>query len=124
MAEIGHLREFSPISSDWSIFKARLLNYFAANGIKEEKDEDRMKAILLNTCDEEAYKLIFDLVSPEKSEQRTFGQLIKVFDEYFKPQQSAFALRYKFYAARKEYGETATQWAGRLRRLVIPYAIK
>lgn len=98
MAEsiVGHLREFSLQSSDWTIFKARLENYFVANGIKQETDAAKMRAILLNVLDEDAYQLVFDLVSPAKPEDKTYKQLLEIFGNYFKPQQSPFAARYKF----------------------------
>lgn len=120
MAEtFGHLREFSLRKSDWSIFKARLENYFVANGIKSEADGDKKRAILLNVLDEEAYQLIFDLVSPDKPEGKTYDQLVGALDKHFKPQHSPLAARYKFYAARKEPGETAREWAARLRGLAV-----
>lgn len=118
-ANIGHLREFYLKNSDWSIFKARLENYFAANDIKRATQESKMKAILLNCLDQDAYKLIFDLVSPEKPEEKSYEQLIQVFNEHFKCQQSPFAARFLFYSSRKEDGETVAQWAARLRGLAV-----
>ncbi|KAK9704549.1 hypothetical protein QE152_g27785 [Popillia japonica] len=53
---IGNLREFSVKDSDWSIFKARLEQYFIANEITEAEIK---RALLLNSCDEEAYRLIY-----------------------------------------------------------------
>lgn len=102
---LGRLHEFSLKSSDWSIFKARLENYFAANGIKVENSEKR-RAILLNVLDEDAYQLVYNLVSPKKPEAKTYADLVKTLDTHFKPQQSTFASRFKFYAAVKEPNET------------------
>lgn len=116
---VGHLREFALKTSDWTIFKARLENFFAANGIKIDTDADKMRAILLNALDEDAYQLIFDLVSPAKPEEKTYKQIVEVFNGYFKPQQSPFAARYKFYSAQKEHTESAAEWAARLRGLAV-----
>lgn len=115
---VGHLREFSLHKSDWTIFKARLENYFSANDITMENGKKR-RAILLNILDEDAYQLVFDLVSPEKPENKTYPQLVTVFDNHFKIQQSAFAARMKFYSAKKESNETVNQWAARLRGLAV-----
>ncbi|KAF6213787.1 hypothetical protein GE061_011509 [Apolygus lucorum] len=54
---VGRLREFTP-ANDWTIAKPRMNNFFEANGIK--KDE-RKRALMLNSLDESAYKLITGL---------------------------------------------------------------
>ncbi|XP_071056467.1 uncharacterized protein [Onthophagus taurus] len=120
MAEVivGHLREFTLRNSDWSIFLPRLESYFTANNIGEDKAKKK-RAILLNILDEDAYKLLFDLVSPEKPEDKTYPDLVAVLSSHFQPQKSAFAARYQFYSAKKEVAETAKQWAARLRGLAV-----
>ncbi|KAG5899671.1 hypothetical protein JTB14_015161 [Gonioctena quinquepunctata] len=110
MEEIGHLREFSLRSSEWSIFKPRLMSHFSANGIKEDTGSKKMRAILLNTCDEAAFKLIFDLVSPSKPEDKTSAQLAAIFDWYF----SIVHLPYDTNPIQPGRS-TTNQWAGRLR---------
>uniref|UniRef100_A0A6P7GYL3 Uncharacterized protein LOC114343882 n=1 Tax=Diabrotica virgifera virgifera TaxID=50390 RepID=A0A6P7GYL3_DIAVI len=115
----GQLREFCLKSSDWSIFKARLGNYFAVNGIKVNTDVEKMRAILLNALDENAYQLIFGLVSPEKPEEKTYNQFLATLYGYFKPQQSPFATRFKFYSAQKDVIESASEWAARLGGLAV-----
>lgn len=116
---IGHLREFSLKNCDWTIFKARLENYFTANGIKSATHAEKMRAVFLNVLDEDAYQLVFDMVSPDKPEGKKYEELIQVFDQFFKPQQSPLAARYKFYSARKEPTETASEWEARLRGLAV-----
>ena len=120
MAEIiGHLREFSLSNSDWTIFKARLEKYFTANGITSATHAEKMRAVFLNVLDENAYQLMYDMVSPEKPENKNYEELIQVFDQYFKPQQNPLAARYKFYNARKDPTETASEWEARLRGLAV-----
>lgn len=111
---MGKLREFSAKDSDWSIFRARLEQYFIANGITEETVK---RALLLNACDEDAYRLIFSLCVPEKAENKNYKDLVQLFDKHFKTTTSAFAARHKFYGASKSRVETVAEWAARLRNL-------
>ncbi|XP_044755016.1 uncharacterized protein LOC123313970 [Coccinella septempunctata] len=111
-SNIGHLREFDPAISEWSIFKRRIDNYFVANTITDEK---RKGAILLNVLSEEAYKLVFNMCLPEEPETKTYKVLSDLLTNHFKPSESVFAARYKFYTAKKGSTETAKEWAARLR---------
>lgn len=114
---VGHLREFDPLNSDWSIYKRRNENYFSANEIK---DAVRKRAILLNLLSEDAYKLVFDLCLPEEPEKKGYDVLVKLITEHFKPPSSIFAARYKFYRAVKTQNENSREWAARLRSLASP----
>lgn len=111
---VGHLREFDPLSSDWIIYKARLEQYFLANQIC---DDVRKRAILLNCCSENAYKLIFNLCVPEKPEDVNYSTLLEYFDKHFVPVTSQFPARYNFYMARKIPTETIAEWSARIRNL-------
>ncbi|KAJ8977378.1 hypothetical protein NQ317_015493 [Molorchus minor] len=83
---IGHLQEFDPANSDWSVFKRRIDNYFVANNITDDK---RKGAILLNVLNEEAYKLLYNLCLPEDPERKKYSELIPLLSEYFKPMEKA-----------------------------------
>ena len=111
---VGQLREFS-LSTDWSIFKARLQNYFEANEVKAE----RKRAILLNTFTEDAYKLIHDLSMPVKPEAKTYEELIAIFDGHFSIQVPIFANRMEFYNARMMEEEAVQEWCARIRGLAV-----
>lgn len=81
---IGQLREFQLNITDWNIYKARLKNYFSANNLT---DAEKKRAIFLNMLDEESYKIIFNICSPELPEEKTFDALIQLFDKYFQPKK-------------------------------------
>lgn len=113
----GQLREFT-LKDDWSVYKARMEQYFIANGVPVDTNTSQVRrAILLNCCDEEAYKLLFDLCVPQIPEEKTYIQLVNIFDEQFKKVASVYAERYKFYNACKSSHETVLQWAARVRNL-------
>lgn len=111
---IGNLREFSAKDSDWSIFSARLEKYFIVNNIT---DDPVKRALLLNACDEDAYRLIYSLCVPVTPEKKEFKDLIGCFDKHFKTTVSGFAARHKFYSSGKNRAESVSEWAARVRSL-------
>ncbi|XP_044751933.1 uncharacterized protein LOC123311883 [Coccinella septempunctata] len=114
---VGHLREFDPENSEWSIFKKRLQSYFVANQIE---DENRKSAILLNILSEDAYRLLYNLCIPDEPESKTYKDLAERLTEYYKPSGSIFGARFKFYNARKSQNESPKEWAARLKSLAAP----
>ncbi|KAG5871961.1 hypothetical protein JTB14_027988 [Gonioctena quinquepunctata] len=72
MANLGHIREFDPHTSDWTIFIRGLDNYFVVNGIT---DNIKQRTILLNALSEEAYRLIHNLAFPNKPEEKEYADL-------------------------------------------------
>lgn len=110
----GQLREFNPHISDWSIYKRRMDNYFIVNKIS---DGSMKRAMLLNALSEEAYQLIYNLCMPVVPEDKSFDELIKLFNQHYKSSESVFLSRSKFYESKKVPEENAQEWAARLRSL-------
>lgn len=111
----GHVQEFIPAESDWSVYKRRLQNYFSANEIV---NDDRKRAILLSLLNEDAYKLIYNMCLPAEPEDKSYSDIVKLMDNHFKPVISVFACREKFFEARKMTQESPKEFAARLRSLV------
>ncbi|XP_044762050.1 uncharacterized protein LOC123322316 [Coccinella septempunctata] len=111
--KLGALREYD-IHSDWTIYNRRLESYFKANGIE---DDEKKRAILLNSLNEEAYKLMYNLCMPVVPENKQYNELTSIFDEHFKSSLSPFAARYKFYNSAMDAHETVANWAARVRSL-------
>lgn len=74
-------------------------------------------AVLLTHLTEETYRLVRNLLYPRIIEDATFDELVSVLDAHFTPKRSSFADRAKFYEACKGEGESAEEWAARLRGL-------
>ncbi|KAG5884697.1 hypothetical protein JTB14_013709 [Gonioctena quinquepunctata] len=108
MANLGHIREFE------TIFIRILDNYFIVNGIT---DNTKKLAILLNALSEEAYRLIYNLASPNKPGEKEYADLTKLFNDHFKDSESVLAYRYEFYNATKYSQESSSEWAARVRSL-------
>ncbi|KOB57463.1 reverse transcriptase, partial [Operophtera brumata] len=75
--------------------------------------------MLLTHLSDESYRLVRNLVHPDKLEERTYSELVKVLNGHFTPKRSTFADRAKFYEAIKSDGETIEEWAARLRGLAV-----
>lgn len=114
MENVGHLKEFDPANSDWSIYKRRVSNYFVANSITSGT---RKAAILLNVLSEDAYKLLYNLCVPVEPEKKSFDDLVSILSDYFKPSLTVFGARYKFYHAEMSATESPREWAARLKQL-------
>ncbi|KAJ8964361.1 hypothetical protein NQ314_004972 [Rhamnusium bicolor] len=110
---MGTIHEFKGNQSDWSIFKVQLEQYFIANNIKDAKVQ---RALLLNACDEEAYRLIYSLCVPNAPE-KTYQEILTICNKHFKSTSRPFMARYKFYSAVKHPDVSVKDWAARLRSL-------
>lgn len=111
---IGLINEFDHNRNDFSIFEARLEQFFIANDIK---DPTRKRAVLLNYLAEDTYKLIKSLCVPNNPESKSYDDLVSLLKKHLTPVRAYYAARFKFYNARKESQETVNEWAARVRSL-------
>ncbi|KAJ8910316.1 hypothetical protein NQ315_012237 [Exocentrus adspersus] len=82
-------------------------------------DEERKKAILLNTLSEDCYILLRNLCVPELPETKTHDQLVTLLVEHFAPVESYFSERLKFYTARRNVNESISEWEARVKSLAV-----
>ena len=68
---IGAMEPFSVGTTDWSTYYDRVEQYFAANNVAE----DRQVATFLTLIGGLTYKLLADLVSPDKPKAKTLKEL-------------------------------------------------
>ncbi|KAF6207855.1 hypothetical protein GE061_016304 [Apolygus lucorum] len=109
---IGTLHSFSPKVNQWKIAKPRMVSFFKANSIE---DEERKSSLFLNSLDEEGHRLIANLSVPKSPEEKTYKELIELFDKYFLPRESVFLASYKIVNATQEQNDALNEWLGRLR---------
>lgn len=74
---------------------------------------------MLNALCDSAFALISDLCVPAKPEEKSFDELIQLFESHFQPQRAVFAEREAFYTASKDVHESCNEWAARVRRLAM-----
>lgn len=110
---IGILNPFDYKSTEWSIFKCRLVQFLKVNKV----EETCKSAILITHLSDETYRLVRNLAYPKEVDELSFSQLVNLLDSHFKQRQTSFADRAKFYGAVRSPGESLGDWAARLRGL-------
>ncbi|CAG9820980.1 unnamed protein product [Phaedon cochleariae] len=79
------------------------------------------RAVLLNGLSEETFKLLDDLVLPEKAETTAYEDLIKQLDGYFSQEKLVLAERFNFYSAKKGKTESYSEYLARLNKGLAVY---
>ncbi|CAH0553559.1 unnamed protein product [Brassicogethes aeneus] len=88
--------------------------FFLANGIKEDQ---RKRAILLNSMTDDTFILLRNLCVPDAPEKMTSEKLMESLSKHCTPVESYFTVRLKFYGAKRGDEENVADWAARVRSL-------
>jgi len=115
MANENAKLEFSLGKDDWEIFVDRLEILFTAKDIKDEKKA----AVMLTRFDEDAFKLIKNLCTPNKPAEKSYAELKKIMSNHLAPVPSEVMERCKFNQARQENQESVAEFAARLKKLSL-----
>lgn len=67
-------------TSDCSVFSERLNQFLNSNNIS---DENKKRAILLNTLSEECYVMVRNLCVPDLPSEKSFEDLLKILQGHF-----------------------------------------
>lgn len=111
---IGTLSAFDVKEQTWEEYCEILEQFFEANGID---DGDKQRAILISVVGPATYKLIRNLVSPDKPSSKTYSELKTLMKEHFNPKPSEIVQRYKFDSRSRQSTETVSAYVAELRRL-------
>ena len=109
----GQLSEYQE-SEGWDSYSERLDFYFAANDIK---DADKKKAVFLSACGANTYKLLRNLVTPNKPNDKTFDELIEVLRKHYSPKPNIIVCRFRFNTSVRNKGESVASYVARLQQL-------
>lgn len=115
MAFLGELPRYNGDFDDWQVFLERLEQFFEINDVVEEKK----KAILITSVNDQVYKTLRDVCHPELPKDKTFDELCDLLNKQFVVKTSVFRERYNFYNARQLSGETIANWFARLKKLSV-----
>ena len=113
MATHGSLSEYNP-AEDWVSYVERMDQYFLANDVNEAQ---KKRAILLSVVGDKTYKLIRDLVAPDKPTDKSYQELVDLLTSHLDPKPSVIVERFKFNSRFRRDGETAAQFLAELRNL-------
>ncbi|XP_031432706.1 uncharacterized protein K02A2.6-like [Clupea harengus] len=111
---IGTLSTFDAKEQTWEEYCEVLDQFFEANGID---DGEKQRAILISVVGPATYKLMRNLVSPDKPSSKTFDQLTQVMKEHFNPKPSEMVQRYVFDSRSRQPTESVSAYVAELRRL-------
>lgn len=104
------------INDDWSVYEARLQQFFLVYDITDVK---RQAAILLTGISSDIFKTLQNLCFPNKPSDKKFSEICAILKSQFSPMISVFAERLKFYEAKQTDGESINEWVSRLKSLAI-----
>ena len=113
-ATFGKVEEFDSGKEAWQQYVERLGHFFAANGITEA---EKKRAVFLSVIGPAAYKLLRNLVSPEKPGEKAYADLVEVLSKHFKPTPSEIVERCKFHSRFRKSGESVATFVSELRCL-------
>ena len=113
MATLGHIGNFDPAEESTSVDLERMELFFAANGMKDEKQV----AILLSVIGPKIYALLRDLLAPEKPQDKSVATLSETLRKHFEPKPVIIAERFRFHRRDQASGESIVKYLAELRRL-------
>ena len=127
MAQIGIIEPFT--GSDFEAYQERLEAYFEANEIgrvgsdateeQKKKADRKMVAHTIAVMGKESYNTLKDCCLPDKPTDKSFADICKIMQEYYKPSVLIVAEAYRFHQTKQEAGEAVSVYANRLRRLAV-----
>ena len=115
-AVFGSISEYVFESEDVTEWIERLEQWFVANGLVNDTDEDRKKALLLSNVGARGYKLIRSLAQ-NKPTDKSYKELKELLIEHLNPKPNEIAQRYVFYKRDRRIGKTVKDYVAALRKL-------
>ncbi len=113
MTTYGKVEEYDE-SEEWPQYCERLENFFDAN---EVTDGGKKRAILLTVCGAKIYKLIKDLVSPQKPKDKSFEELTNLVKKHLNPAPSTIVARFKLNSCTRQLDESVSDYVAEIRHL-------
>ena len=115
MALFGQLGEFVEGQEEWQQHPERIMGHFlAVNGVTTEV---RQLSIFLSVIGPKTYKLLCNLVSPDKPGNKSFAELVQALKSHYNPEPSEIVERYKFHTRFRKPGESVATFVSELRTL-------
>ena len=111
---LGVMEPFKPDTMTWGTYCERMIEYFVANDI----EDDRKKvAIFISLIGSKTYELLKDLCLPEAPSSKSFSELVERLKTHLQPKPTVISERYQFHKRDQKEEETITGYFSSLRRL-------
>ena len=90
MATLGKIDEYCAATEDWPQYVERLEFFLIANKVTEA---DMKRATLLSVIGPRTFKLLRNLLTPDKPGDKSYADLVKVLTDHFSPKPSEIVQR-------------------------------
>ena len=114
MATLGKIDEYCAATEDWPQYIERLEFFLIANKVTEE---EMKRATLLSVIGPRTFKLLRNLLTPEKPGDKSYAELVKVLTDHFSPKPSEIVQRSKFYNRSRKPNESISGFVAELRSI-------
>jgi len=116
-ALLGKIDHFDADAEEWPQYVERLEHFFDANGITGEDNKAKRRSVFLTVIGPSPYKLLRNLLAPEKPADKTFEQLTGILQEHYNPKPSEVMQRFRFNSRSRKAGESVADYIADLRRI-------
>ena len=113
-ALFGSMNEFDPEKEEWTQYVERLDHFFVANGIE---NVEKKRAILSTVIGPTTYRLLRNLLSPSRLDEKTYEELVDALKEHYNPRPSEIVQRFKFNTRFQQPEESISTYVSLLRSL-------
>ncbi|KAJ8338235.1 hypothetical protein SKAU_G00372010 [Synaphobranchus kaupii] len=111
---IGNLSAYEAKEQTWEEYCEILEQYFEANGID---NGEKQRAILISVVGRATYRLMRNLLSPDKPSSKMYDELKVLMQNHFSPKPSEIVQRYKFDSRSRQPNETVSEYVAELRQI-------
>ena len=116
MAVHGKMTAFNPQVEDWLSYEERLQFYLIANKVTNAA---RKRAILLNVCGTQTYKLLRSLLPEGTLNTKSYEELVQLLQKHYDPKPLPIVQRLYFNTRTRTSGELMADYVAALRGLVL-----
>ena len=113
-ATLGRIEEFDGDHEEWSQYQERLGHFFQANGVVEET---KKRSVFLTLIGTNTYKLLRNLIAPEKPDTKSYTELVQILANHYSPTPAESVQRFKFHSRVRRPEESVAKFVAELRSL-------
>ena len=114
MVTLGKIGRYCAATEDWPQYIEHLEFFLIANKVTEE---EMKRATFLSVIGPRTFKLLRNLLTPEKPGDKSYAELVKVLTDHFSPKPSEIVQRSKFYNRSRKPKESISGFVAELRSI-------
>ena len=114
MAVFGQIGNFDPQVEEWTEYAERLDLFMEANSVRAEA---KKRAIFLASIGPSVYKLLRNLLAPDKPADVEYERLRETVKQHYNPKPSEIIQRFKFNSRTRNADESVSDFLAELRAL-------